>query len=732
MGLTINTNVMSLNAQRNLGNSQNALNKSMQRLSSGLRINSAKDDAAGLGISDRMTSQIRGLNQAVRNANDGISLSQTAEGALQETTNILQRMRELAVQSANDTNSASDRSSLQAEVNQLKQEMSRIAETTQFNGKNVLDGTLSNAQFQVGANAGETISFSISSAKSADLGNNTLATDNTGGIESATRSAARIDVGNLAAGETFTITQSDGTQLPVLAGANAGELETNLETALGAGAGDVVGSYSNEIVINVSNLTDTAGTGTDAAVTLDYGLEGGGLNTGTFTIDDTTGAVTFAETTTNEADINAVWDATAGTLTISSDDPLESANLDLDAITLTADATATFEFTQADGTSSGNITTAGDVDYQQRATGAYVFANTIDIVGITSDGDSLQGAAAGEEGLGGVGLVDANGNNNVAAQTLTVVGGEGSSTVDVDAGDSADVIASKVNAITQDTGVTATAETTATIGNLSADGSITFNLQGLNTETTTINATVLSSDLTGLASAINDQSGNTGVFATLSADKESVELRQSAGYDIKISDFSHGAAVTDQDAPVNGVTQTMTVTGSQGTATTLTDGHVAGTYVAEAGQTDSTIVGGEVTFNGSSGFNVTSSIASDAQSLFATSADGANVSTLNSVNNVDITSVEGATDAIDTIDGAIAQIDSIRGDLGAIQNRFESTISNLSNVSENLSAARSRILDADIAQESSAMTKNNILQQAGVSILAQANQAPQLALSLLG
>src|SRR6056297_2335458 len=142
MALTINTNVASLNAQRNLGASQADLNKSMQRLSSGLRINSAKDDAAGLAISDRMTAQIRGLNQASRNANDGISLAQTAEGALQESTNILQRMRELAVQSANDTNSASDRASLNDEVTQLKAELDRIAETTEFNGRKVIDGSL--------------------------------------------------------------------------------------------------------------------------------------------------------------------------------------------------------------------------------------------------------------------------------------------------------------------------------------------------------------------------------------------------------------------------------------------------------------------------------------------------------------------------------------------------------------------------------------------------------------
>lgn len=171
MAITINTNVMSLNAQRNLGKSQGSLANSMQRLSSGLRINSAKDDAAGLAISDRMTAQIRGLNQAARNANDGISLAQTAEGALQESTNILQRMRELAVQSANDTNSASDRASLNDEVTQLKAELDRIAETSEFNGRKVIDGSLEDATFQVGANAGtnQTISFNIESALAADL-----------------------------------------------------------------------------------------------------------------------------------------------------------------------------------------------------------------------------------------------------------------------------------------------------------------------------------------------------------------------------------------------------------------------------------------------------------------------------------------------------------------------------------------------------------------------------------
>jgi flagellin len=172
MAITINTNVASLNAQRNLNTSQSSLNTSMQRLSSGLRINSAKDDAAGLGISDRMTSQIRGLNQAVRNANDGISLAQTAEGALQESTNILQRMRELAVQSANDTNSEEDRTSLNEEMSQLIDELDRIADTTTFNGRGLLNGSVAGALFQVGADAGQQISMSIASADATALGVN--------------------------------------------------------------------------------------------------------------------------------------------------------------------------------------------------------------------------------------------------------------------------------------------------------------------------------------------------------------------------------------------------------------------------------------------------------------------------------------------------------------------------------------------------------------------------------
>src|SRR3982751_6325828 len=214
MGMSINTNVSSLTAQRSSSRVQDQLSTSMARLSSGLRINSAKDDAAGLAISERFTTQIRGLNQAVRNANDGISLAQTAEGALGETGNALQRIRELAIQSANSTNSASDRAALNAESAQLLAEIQRNGLTTQFHGQNILDGTFSSAQFQVGANANQTISFGI-----------TGATTNLLGAYQATSTAVNSSAFD---GAGFTI---NGVEIGVSAGTSAAGVASDSATA---------------------------------------------------------------------------------------------------------------------------------------------------------------------------------------------------------------------------------------------------------------------------------------------------------------------------------------------------------------------------------------------------------------------------------------------------------------------------------------------------------------------
>ena len=258
MALTINTNVASLNAQRNLGRSQGLLNQSLERLSTGLRINSAKDDAAGLAISERFTTQIRGLNQAVRNANDGISLAQTAEGALAELNNNLQRIRELAVQSANATNSASDRSALDQEVQQRLAEIDRIATQTAFNDQTLLDGTFGNAAFQVGANVGQTISVTLNSSM------RTLSIGKTadyigGGAFSAAQAVGQqgdaVDGSAIASGEV-TIAVGSGDAQAVVA-----------SVAEDADAGLTAGSaYAKVKAINSSGISGVTATADTTAV----------------------------------------------------------------------------------------------------------------------------------------------------------------------------------------------------------------------------------------------------------------------------------------------------------------------------------------------------------------------------------------------------------------------------------------------------------------------------------
>ncbi len=732
MALTINTNVASLNAQRNLSKSQGALSQSMQRLSSGLRINSSKDDAAGLAISDRMTSQIRGLNQAARNSNDGISLAQTAEGALQETTSILQRMRELAIQSANDTNSSSDRASLQAEVNQLKQEMTRIAGSTSFNGQNVLDGTLNNAQFQVGANANETISFSIPSAKAMDLGINALESSNAGGIEAATSfdiiattngsdagstgASDAVRTGNIngITGETLSYTLADGTTgtIPIAAGEDLAATVTALDDLDG-----ITATGSNTITLSNIVLDDNATTPASFITLATLDKDGAAV---TYTLDTDAAAT---DTTQERADAIAMAftvdlgftvtaDTTNNTITITSQNAA-----DIDVTAAGADgATTDASVTITGGDGNSTVLTATDGTSAMAAVGGSISMSSIDpLVTLTSSRtDGLFSQTAGQSLLTGLGMNSTAAGNNVEEQTLTIVSPDGTREAFIEADYSAREIANAVNLESAITGVTAEARTTATISGLVSEGTIGFTLEGSNSPSVQISATVTTDNLTSLASAINDQTGNTGITANLSGNKKSITLTQAEGYDIKIADYTHSN---------NDSADTITISGNEGVPVVLTG--------EEHSATNSTVIGGTVTFNSTNSFSVNSTLANDAGSLFDTAAGVANPSVLNSINSVDISTVAGASDAIKSIDGAISQIDIIRGDLGAIQNRFESTISNLQNVAENLTAARSRILDADIAMETSAMTKNNILQQAGVAILAQANQTPQLALQLL-
>jgi flagellin len=508
MALSVNTNIASLNAQRNLTKSGNDLATSMQRLSSGMRINSAKDDAAGLQISNRLTSQINGLNIAQRNANDGISMAQTAEGSMQASTDILQRMRELSLQAANGSNSTEDREALQKEVVALQDELTRISDTTSFGGQKLLDGTFGSKDFQVGANANEVISFTLTSSAASDIG------------------TARSDL-----------------------------------------------------------------------------------------IGDATGL----------------------------------------------------------------------------------------------------GQNAGATGIAAVGA------NGVVGGNL-VIDGKDSKTVAVTTGDSAKDISDKINAISGDTGVSAQAKTQVELTGIedtfAASATLSFTVGVEGSSATTVNYTNSSGGsedftLSDMVSAINGGSSTSGVTAGLNSDSDGIILTSATGEDIQIGDFQSGAA-----------TDTMVVSGLD------FDGEAIDTGVTLSGAgsstTDSTSIAGTVRLDSTTAFSTTS-----ASDTFDETVSETN-SNFVAIDTVDLSTAAGAQDSLAIIDAALAQIDTQRADLGAVQNRFGHTISNLSNISENVSASRSRIQDTDFAVETAVMTKNQILQQAGTSILAQANQIPQAAISLLG
>ena len=480
MALSVNTNTASLNAQRNLSKSSDALGTSMQRLSSGMKINSAKDDAAGLQIANRLTSQVNGLGVAQRNANDGISMAQTAEGAMQESSNILQRMRDLSLQSANGSNDADARAALQKEVGALQQELTRISETTKFGGTSLIDGSFGTKQFQVGSNANETINVTLRDMSADAIGANEIK----GAATSTTSALGDVQSVSLAANTATTA------QTVNLNG-------VDIEVAANSGAADIAAT------INAS------GAGIKAEAKLETKIVG---------ID---------------AGANAV-------ITIG-DDKYDLGDYG-DSMERLAEAM------QADGHDAiFKEVEGGDNEITLKTTGV----NGVDVAGTAA-------AGAGSFTIGGKAVTSAN---------------------------------------------------------LVASVSSELNLS--------------SADRIGVSGKAADE-----IFGS------------DAG--------------------------TVTSTGGSSKLTAIEDIDISG----------------------------------------STST--------------------GAQNAIKTIDAALAQIDAQRADLGAVQNRFGHTISNLANVSENVSASRSRIQDTDYAAETAQLTKNQIMQQAGTTILAQSNQLPQAALSLLG
>ncbi len=621
MSQSINTNIPSLNAQRNLNESQNSLSTALERLSTGLRINSAKDDAAGLAISSRFTTQINGLNQAVRNANDGISLAQTAEGSLNATSESLQRIRQLALQSGNSTNSSSDRAALNAEASALLAEVQRVAQTTQFNGTNLLDGSFTNGQFQVGANAGQTIGFGIGGAgtdllgayqstgtavsanafdgdsftiNGTEVGVSTAGTGNGVTAESAAAKATTINAKASETGVTATAnTTLQGSTPLVGVGLNNGELVIN-SVSIGSIASDtnavVQGRNARDAINAVSNQTGVIAT-TDA-------------NTGALTLNATDGR-----------DITLTTSGTdAGTRQIATQNIQNAIGLDVsDGVSATVNEKVTLTFdADVEGSGTGIKAGATSGDGDTIAIGGQTYQFVTDATYVSSGNVAVVVGAGGTAALSITALEGAIDTERAAGRSTVETGTKTATSLVLDS-------------------------TVLGINTVAAAGAIA--------EATSTNAGAITSAVT-----------TAGVLPADDAD---------------------------------GVTTRGTITLSSAANFTL-----GGTDLAHAGMTGAS-------------------------------------STLAKLNTVDISTLQGANDAISILDGALSQVNSIRGDLGAIQNRFEATISNLSITSENLSAARGRILDADFAQESATLSRSSILQQAGISVLAQANSLPQQVLSLL-
>jgi flagellin len=613
----INTNIASLNAQRNLLKSQNDMQTAMQRLSSGLRINSAKDDAAGLAISDRMTAQINGLNQATRNANDATSIAQVAEGALGEITNALQRIRVLAVQSANDTNTATDRASLQKEVSQLQQEITRLAQQTQFNGKALLDGSFQNQVFQVGAYANQSISFGIDSVKAADMGAQSV--------------AGRANIGAPVTAPSMTVSN----------GVAAGTLKiSSAQTPAGGVAIDVTaGESAKDIAAAVNAVAGQTGVNATASTSLTLALSGSnaiivsGDKAASFTLQGQSISVTGANggdlTATDLA--NAINNANIG-VTATLDDPTNPTK-----ITLTA----------ADGS---------DIQIANFKSGAGLNSATTKVLSVQD------------------GTLSA-----VADATTSVEIGDGN---------------------------------TITLSNFIPTGAkaVSFKLGSTTIEVPGENGNDVTAD--NIATYFN-KNPITGV--TVSANSGNLTIQNGTGSGITLSDLKFA---TSQDGLATAPTFGLTGTGN------------ADEYTLAAGST-AVAVGGQVSFVSANTFSVTDSGTGVLSSSLTTENSDFTSGSEYSVDKIDITTQAGANRAISIVDAALAYVDDQRANLGAIQNRFSSVVSSNSVTSENVAAARSRVLDADFAAETANLSRAQILQQAGTAMLAQANASTQNVLTLL-
>jgi len=638
----VNTNVNSLIAQDSLTINGRALSTAMERLSTGKRINSAKDDAAGLSIGNRMDSQIRGLTMAVKNANDGISLMQTAEGALDEVTNSLQRMRELAVQAANGTNNALDRAALDAEVQQLKSEIDRTAKTTQFNSINLLDGSFKNKVLQIGDKANQTLKVGIAGAKVSDLGMGTGSTGGNvfiGGRLSFTDGAGTIS-SKFATASSLSLVINGTVVTPIKSTTN-GASNTTLDIS------DVVTAINNSrtgVKASAFNVATAAYAGNGV-------LGSNEKFTVTVTKVDNGGTLAFDFSNTNSMqELVDKINASGGTDTlqarITDDGKLQLFNSSGAKIVITTPVRGTVGNDMASGFITTDATFRGMLKLESETDNPITIGTTAQLLGLD---ESIE---------------------NTALKTLGLVQLRGIRSGDLSTGtkDSTEAFVDRYS-ITGSAISAAGSSTTWAAGELRING-VEIYRSGQKTDS-----------LDKKVNLINSFADQTGVFALKTSDRQgNLVLRLDSVANRPISIDVGNKAVNS---------------GYGGTAS-------HGLYEVNVGDA-------QYDTNKPSG------------------AGGAG----NSIISLNVLSASAATDAIKAIDNAIEQVSQSRAQLGAYQNRLTATANNLTNVVMNTEASKSRIMDTDYSRETTNLAKRQIVQQAATAMLAQANQQPQMVLSLL-
>ena len=717
----INTNTKALAAQGSLSNVNNKLATSMERLSTGLRINSAKDDAAGLAISNRMTADIRGFAVAIRNANDGISMAQTAEGAIGQVTDMLQRMRELAVQASNGSMNSDNRAASQLEVAQLKSQIDDIAKQTNFNGIKLLDGSAGKINLQTGVRAGELMTMSIDSVSTKDIGlgaRASLTSTAFSGTPSVLGTDATPAAGDLIInGVTIRATDAADDLLSTDAKASSAISKVAAINAASAQTG-VVATVGNTTVGGTSMATSTGGAG---KITIN------GVSTASFTTTNDAGAsraltVAAVNAISAQTGVHAIdtGDVKKGVVLVADD----ARNISVaftgtqSAITSGVGDIATYTGTfQLASTTSSPIVIGSSSNGKLTEVGLTAGTYTANVSAMTSVDRSVAIAAptTGTTGLLEAGTLRINGTSIVAASTADDTASDATATSSTKAA-SAIAIAAAINKSSAQTGVTATASANIIKGDesdfdLSSTTASQFTAADLFVNGTTINLkslgtlghTATRSDVAGL---INSYTGQTGVVATDNG--RGLTLEAADGRNISLS-----TSLDPGDGKLGIASNNLeTTTGTAAAATT--------TYARVTLQSDKSF-----TLEGGSDGNANFEKLGFKTGTYGGVDNGVKVA------QIDISTQAGAQVALTALDSALNTVSLNQAKLGAFQNRLDAVVSNLNEVNQNMNASRSRIQDTDYASETTNLAKSQIIQQAATAMLAQANQSSQSVLSLL-